>query len=372
MKDWTFQKAFSRIFVYNILFEDAEQDGRFLGLDEDSRVLSISAAGCGVASMMRFSPTSIDAVDINRHHLALAALKVAGTRSLGTYGEFYDLFGRGWLPRPERSVRRCSEHLPRWMQRYWRVHHQRFASSLYNKGLTARMLHTLRQLAGVDADWLRASFSLSPEERARLARNTFGPLLRKRVVERAVNSPAQLLALGVNFEQKDKMLEDTDGSMVEFLIRHLERVASSDVQTNWFAWYGIAGHFDHGNDDAVPPYLRREAWEKSMQAHTRTEFHHRSIFDVLGNAGEKTWSHYTFCDAVDWMPAPVQKKLMDEVIRTARPGAVVLWRSVEEDDLVERHGYGDRFVRMARQSDLATREDRSKQYKRVDFYQVQA
>ena len=60
MRDWTFQKTFSRLFVYNILFEDAEVDGRFLELDEDSTVLSISAAGCGVASMLRFQPRSID------------------------------------------------------------------------------------------------------------------------------------------------------------------------------------------------------------------------------------------------------------------------------------------------------------------------
>ena len=47
--DGAFEQVFARTFVYNILFEDAEVDERFLGLDESSRVLAISGAGCGVA-----------------------------------------------------------------------------------------------------------------------------------------------------------------------------------------------------------------------------------------------------------------------------------------------------------------------------------
>ena len=30
--------------------------------------------------------------------------------------------------------------------------------------------------------------------------------------------------------------------------------------------------------------------------------HHTNIFEVMGNADEGTWTHYTLCDAIDWMP----------------------------------------------------------------------
>ncbi len=60
MLNVTFEAAFRNLFVYNILFEDAEVDGRYLGLDEHSRILGISAAGCGLASMIRFRPQHIE------------------------------------------------------------------------------------------------------------------------------------------------------------------------------------------------------------------------------------------------------------------------------------------------------------------------
>ena len=44
-RDVLFQHVFSRLFVYNILWEDAEVDETYLDLDEDSTVLGISAAG---------------------------------------------------------------------------------------------------------------------------------------------------------------------------------------------------------------------------------------------------------------------------------------------------------------------------------------
>lgn len=370
LRDWTFQKTFSRLFVYNILFEDSEVDGRYLELDEKSRVLSISAAGCGVASMLRFHPESIDAIDINKHHLALAALKMRAATEISDYARFYDLFGRGWLPRPERSIKQLASTLPGWMQRYWALHHRRFRRSLYLEGLTAKMLLTLRNQLNVDASWLRRIQHLPRDTREQIIRDQFAPLLRHPAIRAVMNSPLQLLALGVNYEQRDKMVEDHGGDVVNFVIEHLVRVATSDVETNWFAWYGIAGEFNHEHPDAVPPYLRREAHRRSIEAPTQTHFHHGNLFDRLEAAGPKSWTHYTFCDAIDWMPKPVQKKLMDEVLRTADDGAIMLWRSVEGEDIVKAHGMEHRLIRMDEESDTASRDDRSRQYKRVDFYRV--
>ena len=128
--------------------------------------------------------------------------------------------------------------------------------------------------------------------------------------------------------------------------------------------------FNHERQDAVPPYLRRDRHEQSLKADTKVSFHHGNLFDRLGAAGKNTWSHYTLCDAPDWMPAPVQRKMLDEIERTARPGATIMVRTVEEEGLVERLGLQSRFVLKQDISDKASREDRSRQYRRVSFYQV--
>src|SRR5262245_22378454 len=119
IRDRAFQGIFARTFVYNILFEDAEVDERWLEVGEDATVLSITGAGCGVAGLLSRRPRRIDAVDLNRHHLALTALKCAAATHAASYGDFYDLVGRGWSPAPRDRIRSLCGALPPWIAAYW-------------------------------------------------------------------------------------------------------------------------------------------------------------------------------------------------------------------------------------------------------------
>lgn len=370
MLDRTFEAAFRRLFVYNILFEDSEVDGRYLELNESSRILGISAAGCGLASMVRFHPQHIDAVDINGHHLALAALKMQAAKQIQSYGLLYDLFGYGTVTSPQAIVGELTRTLPPWMQRYWKRHCRRFGRNLNQQGLTAWMLGQMRSRIGLGTSWMHEFVRLQPAERIAMIRTMAEPTLRRPWIQGLLNSPLQQLALGVNNAQKDRML--TTGTIVDFVMTHLERVAATDVETNWFAWYAAAGHFNHANPEAVPPYLRKQSHLSSREAATKYTFHHRSIFDVLAAAEEGRWTHYSLCDAMDWMPLPVQQKLLSEVVRTAQPGARLLLRSVEDQDIVAACGFSSRMTRLVVESERASREERSCQYRRVDFYEVHA
>lgn len=370
MRDFTFEAAFRRLFVYNILFEDSEVDGKYFGLDDQSRVLGISAAGCGLASMLRFAPQRIDAVDINGHHLALAALRMAAAQRLASFEEFYALFGRGWVPKPKETIGSIVVELPAWIQKYWGRHQKRFGRAFYDQGLTATMLRLLRGQIGVGSEWMRDFVTKPTAQRVASIRSLLEPALRRPLVGGLLNSPLQQLALGVNYSQKSRMLDAEAGDLVDYFVRHCERVAATDCKTNWFAWYAMAGHYNHDEPDAVPPYLRRTQHELSRQTDTVTEFHHKSIFDVLAAGEANSWTHYSLCDAVDWMPKPVQQNLLSEIVRTARPGARVLMRSVAERNIVDEAGFSQRLTHLVEESRLATDEERSRQYKRVDFYQV--
>ncbi|MFK7926746.1 MAG: DUF3419 family protein [Myxococcota bacterium] len=370
LRDKLFQRTFSKLFVYNILWEDAEVDERFLEIGEDSSVLCITGAGCGVAGLMTGRPQRIDAVDINPHHLALAALKVTSAQRMESYSQFYDLFGRGWSSDPERTVRRLSETMPRWMQRYWKRHHDRFDKSMLREGLTAKMLNAFRKQVGIDVDWLREMVKKSPEERMAAVDEWVGPVLNKPHVKAVLNSPLQLVSLGINFQQRDRIVQTEGMSISDFFLEHLKRVAATDCETNWFVWYTVAGEFNHDNQLAVPPYLRKDRWESSFRAPTSVRYHNRNLFEVLGSAGAKTWSHYTLCDAPDWLDQDSQRHLLDEIFRTSRDGAIVLARSVEGHSMVENVGYEKRFIPMVEATDASTEQDRSRQYRKVAFYRV--
>lgn len=372
LRDRAFQATFQKMFVYNILFEDSEVDERYLGIEDDSTVLSITGAGCGIANMASQGAKSVHAVDINGNHLALAALKATAAQKMFPYTSFYDLLGRGWAPNPRKALGQIEDDLPRFARRYWRRHADRFERTLYREGLTARILATLRLMTGIDEDWVRWVSGLDKAGREQAVEDWVAPALRSKPIQALLESPVQLLALGVNYEQRDKMLETEHvPNMAEFVIGHLKKLASTDVDTNWFIWWAVAGQYNHDNKDAVPPFLRPDRYERAQESHTKFLWHHENLFDVMGRHGSNTWSHYTLCDAPDWMPQPVQKKMLQEIVRTARPGAVVLRRSVEEECIVEQNGMGRYFARMGC-SEAASRDDRSRQYRRVDFYRVVA
>ena len=371
LRDIAFQRIFTGLFVYNILFEDSELDDRFLKIDESSDVLSITGAGCGVATMVSRQPRRLDAVDINKHHLALSALKITAAQRLDDYETFYSLLGRGMHPDPKATVGKVADHMPAWMQRYWAKHWPRFQRSLYLEGLTSKMLVAMRRMTGVDASWLVGLLDQPVEVRQQAIDDAITPVLRRPLVKMLMQSPLQLLALGVNYEQRNRILEnEPDDTIVDFFISHLKRLAATDLATNWFVWWAIAGAFNHERPDAVPPYLRKERHDVSYGAPTQVNFHRGNIFHRLEAAGSNTWSHYTLCDAPDWMPEKVQQNLLDEIFRTSRDGAIVLARSVQEESFIDRLDGRKRFHLMEEASNVSTLEDRSRQYRRVDFYRV--
>lgn len=366
--DGAFEQVFARTFVYNILFEDAEVDERFLGLDESSRVLAISGAGCGVAGMLSANPRSIDAIDVNKHHLALTGLKCAAARGSTEYQEFYDLFARGWSPDPWATIEPLLTHMPEWMARYWSRHHDRFEENLYGEGLTAKMLAQVRRRLGIGRGWARAMIEAPPNARRTILDETLASA-NGRLMQAAMSSPLQLLALGINFTQSDRIKQTEELSMTEFFKDHIRRVAETDLSRNWFFWFAAAGHFNYAEPDAVPPYLRRDRWERSRQCETKLRFQRRSMLDIMRTAGKSTWTHFAFLDATDWAPTKIQRLLFEEVRRTGTDGATLLLRSVEGVDPVEATG-ADKWLERLPCSDEATLLDRSRQYRQVNFYRL--
>ncbi len=369
--DQAFQQLFKRLLVYNMLFEDTEVDERFLGVGPESRLLGISGAGCGIANQLSRRPRSIDAVDINASHLAITALKTASARQTESHEEFYRLWGHGTHPSPARVVGSLTKGLPAWIQRHWRSHHDIFDDALHHRGLTARLFAVLRRLAKVDAAWLRSLIATPVSERRRCVTEAFGPVLRTPWVGAVLRSPLPLVAIGVNHAQCERMLR-AEGltDVVDYALMHLQRVAETDLERNWFVWFAIAGHFNHARPDAAPPYLRKDHHEASLGAPTDVRFHHGNILDVLAAAGRNTWTHYTLLDAPDWMPPAVQRRLLGEIVRTSVDGAVVLHRSVEDASLPERHGLGRHFTPMMEETALATQLDRTRQFRRVSFHRI--
>jgi S-adenosylmethionine-diacylglycerol 3-amino-3-carboxypropyl transferase len=369
-KNWIFERAFPHIFTFTILFEDCEVEERHFGIDDQSSVLAISGAGCGIASMVARRPRRIDAVDSNRCHLALTALKVLAAMRLRDHGELYQMFGHGRLDRPEETLRLLTDGLPEWIQRYWRANAGWFKSGIYTHGLLSRMFRMLRVLAGTDAGWVRRRTREPTEQRVKMTLQAWGSAIRKRPISSVVNSPLLLAAQGINFRQRDRNVRATGATkMSEVVLDFLAKVATTDIERNWIVWYACAGQFNHDNEEAVPPYLRAGHFQRSMGASTETRFLPQNIFQVMGEARPETWTHYNFSDVIDWMAPPVQKHLLLEAHRTATPGARLVYRSVEDACLVDRLGLDKKWRRIEPASSLGSAAERTRLYRRTNFYE---
>ncbi len=370
LRDRTFSHVFSNTSVYSLLFEDSEVDERFLEVDETSTILGITGAGCRTAGHVSQHPRSIDAVDINRHHLALTALKVSAVRQVREASALHTLFGDVPGGDPRRHIARAIDPLPSWMQAYWRSRSRTLQHGLLGRGLTAQLLGWLRYLSGINEAYLHVLIGKPVAERLALINGLFEPLLKRRGVAAVLQSPICLLALGVNYAQRDRMLSTEKLDFVGFLLQHLRRVAATDLARNWFVWFAFTGRFNAEDQEALPPYLRRDRHLRSLESPTAVRYHHRNIFEVLEAGTAKTWSHYTMCDALDWMPTPVQRRLLLSVLRTSRDGGILQYRSVEPASIVQRHGLERHFQHMTAASHQATELDRTRQYRSVNLYRI--
>lgn len=370
LQDRLFLDVFRRTFAFTILFEDSDLDCRYLELDASSDVLAISAAGCGVASLLALGPRSIDAVDLNAHHLAITALKVVAAQHCGAYDDFYALVGRGRMGDPA-ALRPLLAHLPATQRRYWERHQAILRRGLYSQGLLARFQRLIRARAGVDEAWLRALARRPVEARAAEVERRFVAMLRHPVLGLLARSPAAALAGGVNFIQARRNLDahGTDDMRV-VLAAYFHRVVRTDLERNWIAWWMLVGHFDHASQECLPPFLRRAHFARSQGGPTAVRYHLDDIFRVLRGAAPGTWSHFMLSDAVDWLPDAVQRQLFAEIVRTGRAGGVAAVRTVERTCPVARAGLADRLERIEPASTHASAADRSALYHGVNYYRI--
>jgi S-adenosylmethionine-diacylglycerol 3-amino-3-carboxypropyl transferase len=370
IRDRTFAHIFKNLSVYSILYEDSEVDERFLEIGPDSTILEITGAGCRTAGHVSQHPRSIDAVDINGHHLALTALKISAVRHVPEQRTLHALFGGAPSTDSRQHLGDTVSGLPTWLRHYWEARRRSLREGLLGRGLTAQLLGWLRFLSGIDESFLRQLIAKPVSARLTLVDELFEPVFRRREVAAVLRSPLCLLALGVNYAQRDRMLSAERTDIVGFVMKHLRKVASTDLARNWFAWFSLAGRFDTEEQEALPPYLRRDRHQRALKAPTEVRYHHRNIFDVLDAAQSRTWSHFTLCDAPDWLPEPAQRKLLLAILRASRDGGVLQYRSVEPTSIVERLGLERHFQRMQVASQTATQLDRTCQYRSVNLYRI--
>ena len=177
----SFEGVLERIFslafrglVYPQIWEDPVVDMAAMEIKPHHHVVTIASGGCNVLSYLTASPARITAVDLNRTHVALTRLKLAGLASLPGWEEFYRFFGEADDRQNTRDYRRYlrptidGETRKYWEGRSWlgrkRVRH--FQNNIYRKGLLGRFIgvgHVMAKFYGCDLKALLACRSVEQQ-----------------------------------------------------------------------------------------------------------------------------------------------------------------------------------------------------------------
>ncbi len=374
-----------RGFVYPQIWEDPEVDLDAMSLTPQSRIFTIASGGCNVMNYLTTAPASITAVDLNPAHIALGRLKIAALYHLPGYDAFFKMFGEADTPvNAQNYDLYLRDKVDPVTRAYWdstapglgrRINY--FTRNIYRYGLLGRFIGTVHMLArmyGKDPRVILAA--QTPDEQVRLFNEHLAPLFDKKFIKLLCSMPVSLYGLGIPPAQFDALSSDAQGNMADLLKERLRRLACDyDIRENYFAWQAFSRGYDREHRRAVPRYLKQEYFDTLRNVADRVSFHHASLTDYLATQGAASFDRYVFLDAQDWMNDDQLNALWDQVVRTAAPGARVIFRTAGAESILPGRVRDDTLAKFnydAEQCKKWSAADRSSIYGGFHMYALKA
>ena len=338
-----FRLAFQGL-VYSQIWEDPEIDMEALAIAPDSRVVAIASGGCNILSYLVADPRHVTALDLSGAHVALTRLKLAAAAHLPSWHDFYAFFGEGRDEKNLASYRRfIAPQLDQTSRRYWegrvwgglgRPRVGMFADAPYRHGLLGRFIgaaHLVARLHGVDMGEMLSARTLA--EQRQFFDNSLAPLFDKPFVAWATSRQVLLYGLGIPPAQY-RLLAGGRG-MAAVLRERLERLCCGfALADNYFLWQAVARRYGPRLASPLPPYLRREHFEKIRENTQRVEVLQQNLVAYLNAQEACSVDRYVLLDTQDWMSDQQLNELWSEISRTVRPGGRVIFRTAAETSLL--------------------------------------
>jgi S-adenosylmethionine-diacylglycerol 3-amino-3-carboxypropyl transferase len=384
VRERIFTLAFKGL-VYPQIWEDPEVDLKALELKPGASLVAIASGGCNVLSYLTANPAAILAVDLNRAHVALTELKLVAIRQLPSYDLFFRFFGEADARANIAAYRRfLRSSLGRETRRYWdgrgftgRRRITLFRRKIYRHGLLGTFIgasHLIARLHGANPrKMLRAT---SRAEQQRIFEAVLEPVFDRPLVRWLTSKKISLYGLGIPPAQYEALALSSDGDMASVLRTRLKRLACAfPLNENYFAWQAFARRYPAGGNGPLPPYLCRENYEAIRGQVQRVEVLRSSLTEALRRRTPASFDAYLLLDAQDWMTDTQLQALWEEITRTARPGARVVFRTAAEPTLLPGRidaGTLGRWTYEAERSRALTAEDRSSIYGGLHIYRFDA
>lgn len=339
----TFTFAF-RSMVYPQIWEDPRADMEALEITPQTRIMTIASGGCNVMSYLSANPARIYAVDLNATHIALLKLKIAAAQHLPNHATFYRFFGAA---NDRRNVALYNDliapHLDADTRAYWegreltgRRRITRFARNFYHFGLLGRFIATGHLAARVfGAKPKRLLEARSIEEQREIFARDIGPAFSHPVLRWITSNRASLFGLGIPPVQYDALSGGGARTMADVLKERAERLATGfDLKDNYFAWQAFGRSYATQGEGPCPPYLEKANFMAVKARANRVDVVHDNMIRFLSGEPAESLDRYILLDAQDWMDDAALNALWQQITRTARAGARVIFRTAGEESIL--------------------------------------
>lgn len=335
-----FEKIHTSNLVYNTCWEDPRCDRSLLELDEQSRVVVITSAGCNALDYLLDGPASVDAVDMNPRQNALLDLKLALLAG-SDHDHFFQFFGEGRHRQAGDIFRETAQPaLSGFSKNYWQKHIRAFngaggRGSFYYFGTSGTVAFLLKKFLAADPSTdraIRRMFDAGDMEQQREQYfSSVEPKLLNRFVVWLLNRHVVQSMLGVPHSQQEMARQSfADGMTGYFRLCFRKVFAEQPLHDNYFWKLYFFGKYDSA---CCPNYLKKEHFDtlRARRLHLRT--HTSTVSGFLKNKPGK-YTHFVLLDHQDWLAANNRPALDEEwelIFENAAPGAKVLFRSAAFD-----------------------------------------
>ena len=340
------ERLFTLLFsglVYPQIWEDPDVDMAAMALGPGHRVVTIASGGCNVLAYLTRDPAAVDAVDLNRAHIALNRLKLTAVQRLPGHGDLLRMFGGEGNAANEAAYHRfLAPHLDVATRAYWEGRTWRgrrrigvFGRNFYRTGLLGAFIaagHRVARLYGVDVGEIMAADTLAAQRR--FFEQKLAPLFERRLIKQALARKASLFGLGIPPAQYDSLVGDRS-SMAAVLSARLEKLACDfPLADNYFAWQAFARRYPNTRRGAIaglsrPRSLRHDPRQRTAGAAPPCRCRHAVV--AQGSRRDRPLRPAR-CPGLDDRRSAQPTVGRDHPHR--RPGARVIFRTAAEESLL--------------------------------------
>lgn len=332
--DLLFKTVHSRSLIYNASWEDPRIDRQLLELDENSRVVMLTSAGCNTLDYLLDSPNEIHAIDVNPRQNALLQLKLALIER-GVFDDLFAMFGQGSHNSYRQVYRQVRSQLSDQSKEFWDAKINYFDTnskkqSFYYYGTSGLfawlMSRYFMKNPQVRTELLNLLDAQSLQEQQAIYER-LEPQLWGRFVSWLIRQPFTMSLLGVPRPQIRLITEQYPGGILGYLGDKIKHVSTSVLMHDNYFWrVYLTGSY---TETCCPNYLKQDNFDHLRQQADKVHVHNATINDFLKNhPGE--YSHFILLDHQDWLAQHDPHALEEEwrlILENSRPGSKILMRS---------------------------------------------